>query len=417
MRRAARGPGVSWLDALLACPRCRRGLRSDGRGPNGVQLCGRCGPYPRLAGVPVLVQEPHVWCASFREAALASLAEVGAATEDAVAVVDAFAAAAPHAEPRRFGDDWTAGEGRESARAPGEAERPLEDASTAASTAEAGRRTARAQAKSERTRRSEDLTTGEALRTARAQAAAERTRRSDDLTSGEALRSARAQAAAERTRRSEDLTSGEALRGARAQAAAEQGLGEASTTEDGRMASDALAAVLVAARTAGPAAWVQRHVPRGGVVVEVGCGAGVTGAALARRAERLVVADVSLRAVLRARSRGVAAGGEVAGVVLEAEALPLASRAVDVLVAEHLVDLLDAPADFLREARRVLSRDGRALLTTPEPSLGGGDDEALAQLALDAGFRVSARVDGLTWVRAHSPRFVEVYAVQALALR
>lgn len=300
-RRPVEGSG--WLDALLVCPRCRRKLASDGRGPHGLFVCRQCGPYPRLAGVPVLVKDAQAWCAGFRDAVLASLAEVGAASEDAVAVVDAFASAAPHAEPRRFGDDWT-----------------------------------------------------------------------DDESHG-----------------------------------AEGG--------EARTPSRALAALLATARTSSPASWLLRHAPRGGVVVEVGCGAGVTGAALARRAERLVVTDLSLRAVLKARARGMAAGGEVAGVVVDAEALPFASGVVDLLVAEHLVDLLEAPAHFFREVRRVLAPKGRALVTTPEPSLGGDDDGALRALAEDAGFAVAARADGLTWVRAHSPRFVEVYAVQALALR
>lgn len=300
-RRPAEGSG--WLDALLVCPRCRRRLASDGRGPHGLYLCRQCGPYPRLAGVPVLVKDPEAWCGAFRDSVLASLAEVGAASDDAVAVVDAFASAAPHAEARRFGDDWTAEEAR--GAEPGEARTP----------------------------------------------------------------------------------------------------------------SRALAALLATARTASPGSWLLRHAPRGGLVVEVGCGAGVTGAALARRAQRLLVADLSLRAVLKARSRGLAAGGEVAGVVLDAEALPLATDAVDLLVAENLVDLLDAPAHFLAEVRRVLAPKGRALLTTPEPSLGGDDDGTLRALAEDSGFAVAASADGLTWVRAHSPRFVEVYAVQALALR
>jgi SAM-dependent methyltransferase len=251
--------------------------------------------------VPVLVPEPEGWCSGFRDAVLASLAEVGAASADAVAVVDAFASAAPHAEARRFGDDWTA--------------------------EEAG------------------------------------------------------------------------------------GLADASRATPSR----ALAALLASARTASPASWILRHAPRGGVALEVGCGAGVTGAALARRAGRLVVADVSLRAVLKARSRGLQAAGEVAGVVVDAEALPFASGAVDLLVAENLVDLLDAPADFLAEARRVLAPKGRALVTTPEPSLGTDDDGTVRALAEAAGFTVAARADGLTWVRAHSPRFVEVYVVQALA--
>jgi len=304
MGRRARATG-HWLDALLACPACGARLESDGGGPHGVLRCAACGPYPRLAGVPVLAPSPAEWCAVFRESVLASLAEVDAASPDAVAVVDAFAAAAPGAEPRRFGDDWTARE--------------------ASSVPEGG--------------------------------------------------------------------------------------------EGGGAGKSPLRALLGAARRAGPAALLTKRLPQAGVAVEVGCGAGVLSAALAQRARRLVVADLSLRAVLRARARAIAAGGDVAGVVLDAEALPFASGAVDLLLAENVVDLLDAPADFFASAHRVVARGGRVLLTTPEPSLGSDDDGQARALAELAGFRVAARADGLPWTRVHSARFVEVYVAQALELR
>jgi len=56
-------------------------------------------------------------------------------------------------------------------------------------------------------------------------------------------------------------------------------------------------------------------------------------------------------------------------------------------------------------------------VTTPEPSLGAGDDGVLAALAEDAMFTLVERRDGLPWLRVNSSRFVEVYLVQALELR
>lgn len=309
MTRAGRREAPKlWLDGLLACPSCGGGLARDSGAAHGVHRCASCGPYPRLAGVPVLVPNPAEWCASFREAVLASLAEVGAATPAALEVVDAFAAGAPHAEARRFGDDWT---DEEAARSP---------------------------------------------------------------------------------------VAGEPRRG-------------------GKNPPASLSAVLKASRARGPASWLVAHAPRLGTVLEVGCGAGHTSAALSKRGRRLIVADLSLRAALKARARVRASGGDVEGVVLDAEALPLRPRRVDAVVAENVVDLLEAPRDFLASAKRALKKPGgRVLLTTPEPSLGTGDDGALARLAKQAGLRVTSRADGLVWTRVHSPRFVEVYVAQALAL-
>jgi SAM-dependent methyltransferase len=149
----------------------------------------------------------------------------------------------------------------------------------------------------------------------------------------------------------------------------------------------------------------------------VGCGAGARSEVLAQRVERLVVADLSLRAVLRARARAARHDAEVAGVVLDAQALPLRRASLDLLVAEHLVDLLDEPFEFLSQARAAVKKGGTLLVTTPEPSFGFGEDAALEALARRARFKVVERRDGLPWLRVNSSRFVETYLVQALALR
>ena len=90
---------------------------------------------------------------------------------------------------------------------------------------------------------------------------------------------------------------------------------------------------------------------------------------------------------------------------------------MDLLLAEHVVDLLDEAFEFLQQARRVLARGGELLVTTPEPSLGFGEDDALEGLAKRAKFKVKERRDGLPWLRVNSSRFVECYLVQALALK
>ncbi len=101
---------------LLRCPhhagvRLRPQPVDEERFASGLLHCRRCGkPWPVIAGVPVLVPDPVAWGASFRESVLATLAEFGRATPAAVAIVNELARSDPHAEPMRFGDDWTQAE-------------------------------------------------------------------------------------------------------------------------------------------------------------------------------------------------------------------------------------------------------------------------------------------------------------------
>jgi SAM-dependent methyltransferase len=166
----------------------------------------------------------------------------------------------------------------------------------------------------------------------------------------------------------------------------------------------------------GPTTWLEKHSRAVDLALEVGCGAGVRSELLSAHARQLVVGDLSLRAVLHARARASRGLGAVAGVVLDAGALPVAKGALDLLVAENLVDLVDEPLVFLEAVRDCLGKRGRALVTTPDPSLGSGDDGALKQVAVAAKLKVSEVRDGLPWLRVNSARHVEVYLVQALAL-
>ncbi len=166
----------------------------------------------------------------------------------------------------------------------------------------------------------------------------------------------------------------------------------------------------------GPAAWLDGKIKKVTLALELGCGAGERSEVLASRVERLVVADLSLRAVFRARARASRHDADVVGVVLNAEVLPVKRRAFDLVVAEHLVDLLDAPADFFTQVHAALAKGGRLLVTTPDPGLGKSFDEVVSQLAVAAKFKVVERKDGLPWLRVNSSRFVEIYLVQALEL-
>ncbi len=288
-----------WVWKVVACPSCGGRLRPG----HDVCRCARCGPYPVVGEVPLLVPAPADYCASFRESLLAALSEHDLATREAVRVVQAFAEAG-QGEAQRFGDDWTAGEVRDEVA-------PLPVAGPA---------------------------------------------------------------------------------------------------------SAALEALAAAARGHGPAAWLGERLGPAKVAVELGCGAGERAAQLARSAKRLVVADFSLRAVLKARARAFRGEADVAGVVMDAEALALAPRSMDAVVAENVVDLLEEPARFLDGLALVLSSRGRAWLTTPQPELRSHDETSLDRLFKAAGLEIRHTRDGLPWLRVNSRRHLELYLVKAVEL-
>ncbi len=95
---------MNWWLRYLKCPLCGSGLRVT----LPVLRCRRCGPYPVLAGVPVLVPQPYAYCGAYRESILATLAEFDEADALTVDVVRTFAGEQPATE--RFSDDWTAHE-------------------------------------------------------------------------------------------------------------------------------------------------------------------------------------------------------------------------------------------------------------------------------------------------------------------
>jgi SAM-dependent methyltransferase len=284
-----------WILDVVACPQDDCGGRLAAG--SGVLRCRRCATlYPVVAGVAVLVPAPAHWMRAHRDAVLATLAEHGAANRAALTLVDAFAGAAPDAEPSRFGDDWIDTPSALPPGAVGAAVAPLFDA------------------------------------------------------------------------------------------------------EPPEAVLDGL--------LDGPL----------GTALDLGCGDGALSERLARRAERLVVADLSLRAVLRARRR---ARRGAAGIVADAEHLPLARGRLDAIAAANLIDLLDAPADFLAGAATTLRRRGRLALSTPQPGLGDPDDDpdVLRGLLEAAGLRITADRDGVPWLRRHRARYLQIYTCWAAVAR
>ena len=153
-----------------------------------------------------------------------------------------------------------------------------------------------------------------------------------------------------------------------------------------------------------------------GVIVELGCGAGTLAESLAGICRKLIVADLSLRAVLRARDRARAVPGQralVAGMVVDAEALPFGCRIADAVVANQLIDLLGDPLGFVPAAAGLLRPDGMLSLTTPDPELAA--DGLLVASLESAGLGIVSDEDGLPWIRPHSERHFQVYVVRLVS--
>lgn len=164
-----------------------------------------------------------------------------------------------------------------------------------------------------------------------------------------------------------------------------------------------------------PLQWLAKVTPTAPVILELGPGAGGLSAILGARArKKLFVVDISLRSVLLARD---AAGARAVGVVGDATALPFADASVDLVVAQNVVDIVDDADALIEGVKRALKPGGRFALTTPDPGLGGDDDDELVRRLRSAGLVIEADVDGLRWPRVHGPRHVELWTCRGLVAR
>jgi SAM-dependent methyltransferase len=153
------------------------------------------------------------------------------------------------------------------------------------------------------------------------------------------------------------------------------------------------------------------------VIAEVGPGAGGLSADLAKRCDTLLLIDLSLRSLLNARKVGADSdkGTQVACIVGDVSTLEMASDRMSAIVAANVVDLLDEPEHFLIATSRWLVRRGELIITTPDPGLGGGDnDDGLQDMLEAVEFRVEDVVDGIPWLRIHDPRYSQIYWLQAI---
>ena len=105
--------------------------------------------------------------------------------------------------------------------------------------------------------------------------------------------------------------------------------------------------------------------PRGGKILEVGCGTGGLLAAALRSGLEIEGADVALRWLVVARRRLDDLGLTCPLVAASAERLPHADATFDVVVADSVLEHLDDPLTALIEWARVLRPGGTLLVWSP----------------------------------------------------
>jgi SAM-dependent methyltransferase len=107
--------------------------------------------------------------------------------------------------------------------------------------------------------------------------------------------------------------------------------------------------------------------------LDLGAGTAPLAIAATRRGHSCVALDAGLRWLVIARERCREAGVDVELVCANAECVPLGDAAVDVVAGESVIEGVSSQETVVAEARRVLSVDGRVLLTIPNRHFLGPD--------------------------------------------
>jgi 2-polyprenyl-3-methyl-5-hydroxy-6-metoxy-1,4-benzoquinol methylase len=111
--------------------------------------------------------------------------------------------------------------------------------------------------------------------------------------------------------------------------------------------------------------WLRPIMPRDGVLLDVGCGAGMLCSAVTMEGYRAIGLDASLIWLMVARKMLAEHGGGASVVAGVAEHLPLADESIDAVasldVIEHVVDV----GPYLADLNRVLRPGGHIALATP----------------------------------------------------
>jgi len=106
--------------------------------------------------------------------------------------------------------------------------------------------------------------------------------------------------------------------------------------------------------------WIEKVEP--GLVVDVGCGPGITAASVLPSRTRLVELDCTFAMARRAYARLGAEGRDVRSVVGACSEIPLASGVADLILCVNCLEFVEDRQAAFRELGRVLAKGGTAVV-------------------------------------------------------
>ncbi len=107
--------------------------------------------------------------------------------------------------------------------------------------------------------------------------------------------------------------------------------------------------------------------PRGGILLDFGCGSGAQTLLFAPQFDRTIAVDVDKAYVAECARRAAEAGlsDRVQCLAYDGTTLPVASESVDFVVSFEVLEHVDDEAQSLAEIHRVLKRDGVLAMSVP----------------------------------------------------